>query len=152
MFQIVTKLCINIRNGCLSIVKFLLYLPYKYYSPLKTKKMGNSKKAEATAQTQNTEPVAPVIIVDDNREDISGTLGITEERDKELTAIIEKAWRNHKTITDTMVEISQMVKHQNELVWCIFHLGANVSRKQMIAENPFMALANMFGDNPQRKG
>ena len=73
-------------------------------------------------------PNLRVIIVDDESDKIPQTLGITEAREKELDILIKQYVEDTNTITDLMVEISRIVRHANELAYCVFHIGAYVGR------------------------
>lgn len=73
-------------------------------------------------------PHLRVMLIDNDSNRIPEVLGITEEREEELDAIIKKYVEDKGTITDSIEAISRYVKHANEFAYCMFHVGANVGR------------------------
>ena len=60
-------------------------------------------------------PHLRVLILDEETTSIPRTLGITEEREKELDELIKDSLLNDETYTDSFVTISKNVRHANEL-------------------------------------
>lgn len=79
-------------------------------------------------------PNLRVFILDDESKSLDTCLGITEERSNELIEIVREAHKNSDTHTDSFVEISKYAKHANELVYMIFHYGANVGSLRVASE------------------
>lgn len=73
-------------------------------------------------------PHLRVLILDDESQSIPRTLGITEEREKELDELTKAALIEEPTYTDTFATISKHVNHANELAYCMFHVGSNAGR------------------------
>ena len=74
-----------------------------------------------------------VKIIDDADETITGTLGITIERKKELYEITKSACVN-ENITTILVEASKNVTHPNELAFVSFLVGNKLGKE---ANDPF---------------
>lgn len=73
-------------------------------------------------------PHMRVLILDEETTSIPRTLGITEEREKELDELTKTALIDEPTYTDTFAAISKQVNHANELAYCMFHVGSHAGR------------------------
>jgi len=82
----------------------------------------------------NYKDLVKVVIVDDNATTITGTLGITQERQIFLKNLIDSCFEKHDTVTDMMVYVSNGVVHPNELAYCVYHIGSNVGKNKIINE------------------
>jgi len=87
-----------------------------------------NEAVEAATPAVAINPHLRVLILDDETESLPRTLGITEEREKELDVLTKKSFEDYNTFTDTFAEISKNVRHANELVYCIFHVGSIAGR------------------------
>lgn len=93
-------------------------------------------------------PHLRVLILDDDTESLPRTLGITEEREKELDQLTERTFKASDTFTDTFADISKEVRHANELVYCIFHVGSMAGRAKamsMLSESGIGKLMGLGG-------
>jgi hypothetical protein len=86
------------------------------------------------AVTVAVNPHLRVLILDDETDSLPRTLGITEEREKELDELTKTAYKDHKTFTDSFVDISKNVRHANEFAYCIFHMGSFCGRGRALSE------------------
>ena len=77
-----------------------------------------------------------VKIIDDADETITGTLGITIERKKELYEITKSACVN-ENITTILVEASKNVTHPNELAFVCFLVGFKLGKEEA---DPFQSI------------
>lgn len=77
-----------------------------------------------------------VKIIDDADETITGTLGITIERKKELYEITKSACVN-ENITTILVEASKNVTHPNELAFVCFLVGHRLGKEE---NDPFRGI------------
>jgi methyl coenzyme M reductase subunit C-like uncharacterized protein (methanogenesis marker protein 7) len=77
-----------------------------------------------------------VKIIDDADETITGTLGITLERKKELYEITKSACVN-ENITKILVEASKNVTHPNELAFVCFLVGHRLGKEE---NDPFRGI------------
>lgn len=73
-------------------------------------------------------PHLRVLILDEETSSIPRTLGISEEREKELDELIKDSLLNDETYTDSFVTISKKVRHANEFAYCIFHAGSHAQK------------------------
>jgi len=87
-----------------------------------------NEAVEAATPTVAINPHLRVLILDDETESLPRTLGITEEREKELDDLTKRSFEGYNTFTDTFAEISKNVRHANELVYCVFHVGSIAGR------------------------
>lgn len=84
-----------------------------------------------TKSLPNYKDLVRVLVINDNENTITGTLGITEERSEILDKLIKDQFKGEKrNITDMMVQISNEVVHPNELAYCIFNIGTTVGREK----------------------
>lgn len=67
-------------------------------------------------KTYSTDNKFKLCIVNDNTELLHETLGVTEERSKELLDIALKAYDSHATLTGSYEEMLESCKHINEVV------------------------------------
>ena len=87
-----------------------------------------------------------VLIIDDADKTITGTLGITPERRDELYAIVKKAYVSDN-ITNILTEVSEHVKHPNELAFVCFLIGHKLGEEQ---NDPFKGIIGAIIRNTQR--
>lgn len=64
-----------------------------------------------------------VLIINDEVSTISDSLGITEERREVLEKLCHSAYEDYETFTETMVIVSNEVKHANEFAYAFSVLG-----------------------------
>ena len=73
----------------------------------------------------NTEKQQLIIVVTDSPdESFARAMGISEERELEIDAILDKKHSETNTYPDCIKEIASEVNSLNELVYACFHLGA----------------------------
>ena len=101
--------------------------------------------SEDTSNVVRGNPHVRIIIVDDESDKIPRVLGISEEREIELDELIKVIHNDSETITDSMANISKVLKHANELAYCIFHLGAHVGRAHTLKESIHTHLGSILG-------
>ena len=87
-----------------------------------------------------------VKIIDDADETITGTLGITLERKKELYEITKSACVN-ENITKILVEASKNVTHPNELAFVCFLVGHRLGKEE---NDPFRGIIGAIIRDTQR--
>ena len=87
-----------------------------------------------------------VKIIDDADETITGTLGITLERKKELYEITKSACDN-ENITKILVEASKNVTHPNELAFVCFLVGHRLGKEE---NDPFRGIIGAIIRDTQR--
>ena len=86
-----------------------------------------------TKSLPNYKDLVRVLVINDNENTITGTLGITEERSEILDKLIKNQFEGtERTITDMMVQISSEVVHPNELAYCVFNIGATIGRERAV--------------------
>jgi altronate dehydratase len=81
------------------------------------------KEEEVSKKAPAGNPYLKVIIIDEETNKISTTLGMTDEKYDELCETARTCWNNGKNITDTMATASTYAKHANEFAVICFHLG-----------------------------
>lgn len=104
-----------------------------------------NEAVEAATPAVAINPHLRVLILDDETESLPRTLGITEEREKELDALTTRAFKDHDTFTDGFVEISKNVRHANELTYCIFHMGSFAGKQRAINELTKGTIGKLLG-------
>lgn len=87
------------------------------------------EEKEVPKKTPAGNPYLKVIVIDDETQNLSTSLGISEERNLEIALITKDAWNSSKLITEAMIKVSVQAKHANELAMMCFHLG-NASAQQ----------------------
>lgn len=98
--------------------------------------MSEEKKVELPPMVNN--PHLRVIVIDDQDNTISGTLGITKERIAELTNIMHNSISDGGSWTDSLSLCSKYAKHVNELAYMYFMIGSYseiLKQKHSLLEN-----------------
>ncbi len=109
-----------------------------------------NEAVEAATPAVAINPHLRVLILDDETESLPRTLGITEEREKELDVLTKKSFEDYNTFTDTFAEISKNVRHANELVYCVFHVGSIAGRGKTLQMLEETGLGKLFGGSSRR--
>ena len=78
-----------------------------------------------------------VKIINDDDESITGTLGITDERKKELYALTKDGIENSENITSIFTDISTQITHPNELAFVCFLVGFKLGKEEA---DPFQSI------------
>ena len=106
---------------------------------MKSKKLQSKKKSwisqlfskkETPVVLPNYQDYLTVKIIDDNNESITGTLGITDERKKELYALTKNSIENSDNITSILTDISKQITHPNELAFVCFLVGFKLGKEE----------------------
>ena len=77
-----------------------------------------------------------VLIINDDSEDLNTSLGITKERSSEISDICITSYINNTSLSKTLLEVSNEMNHQNELVFATMI----VSKMHLKNENPIMQI------------
>lgn len=109
-----------------------------------------NEAVEAATPAVAINPHLRVLILDDETESLPRTLGITEEREKELDVLTKRSFEDYNTFTDTFAEISKNVRHANELVYCVFHVGSIAGRGKTLQMLEETGLGKLFGGSSRR--
>jgi hypothetical protein len=104
-----------------------------------------NEAVEAATPAVAINPHLRVLILDDDTESLPRTLGITEEREKELDVLTERSFKDYNTFTDTFADISKEVRHANELVYCIFHVGSMAGRAKVMSMLGESSIGKLMG-------
>lgn len=103
------------------------------------------KKKEIKTYPQNGE--FRLCIINDDTDSLHETLGLTDERAKELSEICLNAWDNHNKTTSMLQEMISHCKHMNEvtMVFFIFHKIVDLKRIQANRSGIEGMLHDLFG-------
>ena len=61
--------------------------------------------------------------MDNSKETLNGSLGVSDERQEQLKVIIIESWKKEDLVTDSMIRIVQECNTLNELVLAMVGLG-----------------------------
>ena len=105
------------------------------------KMFGKLFKKEKKSYNNNCE--FKLLIIDEESDSLAVSLGITQERVKELGNITKDAFLNHETLTDSYSDMIAECKHINEVAFCftVFARVADMKRQQSQMLN---MLGNLF--------
>jgi hypothetical protein len=83
-----------------------------------------------------------VYCIDPDSRKVNLSLGISEERSKELSEKAKEIWKNTATISEALEKISMICKNANELSYISFYRGDNVGIVEDVInhllENPLL--------------
>ena len=90
------------------------------------------KSLFAKKKTYSQDGEFKLCIINDNTDSLHETLGLTDERAKELSEICLNAWNKHNKTTNMLQEMLGHCKHMNEvtMIFFIFHKIVELKRNE----------------------
>jgi hypothetical protein len=90
------------------------------------------KSLFAKKKTYSQDGEFKLCIINDNTDSLHETLGLTDERAKELSEICLNAWNKHNKTTSMLQEMLGHCKHMNEvtMIFFIFHKIVELKRNE----------------------
>jgi hypothetical protein len=90
------------------------------------------KSLFAKKKTYSQDGEFKLCIINDNTDSLHETLGLTDERAKELSEICLNAWNKHNKTTSMLQEMFGHCKHMNEvtMIFFIFHKIVELKRNE----------------------
>lgn len=87
-----------------------------------------------------------VTVVNTESTKVSDLLGISEERNEELSNILRDEMKNQdKGVTEIMTSLSEKAENANELAFLNFKFGYVLGQMKSDVDNPLLMLAKMLG-------